>query len=102
MVTHGAFVTVGDQDILAAIPAVAAGAGIFLEPAAAASWAGLLAAREQGIVGAGDRVVILGTGTGLKDVPAAMRAVGAAGATATLVAPELGAVEEALGGLVAT
>ncbi|RPI24866.1 MAG: pyridoxal-phosphate dependent enzyme, partial [Actinobacteria bacterium] len=99
--TFGAFVTVSDEQILAAIPAVASRTGIFLEPAAAASWAGLLIARESGLVAAGDRVVMLGTGTGLKDVPAAMRAMRAAGVSATLVAPDLGSVEQALGELVA-
>jgi threonine synthase len=100
--TGGAFVTVDDDAILAAIPAVAARTGIFLEPAAAAVWAGLLAAREQGLVDEKDRVVLLGTGTGLKDVPAAIRATRSAGIEAHHVSPDLTAVAAALGELVVT
>ncbi|MBI5158405.1 MAG: threonine synthase [Acidimicrobiia bacterium] len=80
--TGGAFVTVSDEEILAAIPAVARGCGVFGEPAAAASWAGVLAAVEQGFVGGADSVVIMSTGSGLKDVAAASRGATAAGITA--------------------
>jgi threonine synthase len=100
--TGGGFVTVSDAAILAAIPKVATRTGIFLEPAAAASWAGLVAARDAELVSAGERVVILGTGTGLKDVPAALRAVAEAGVSATPVAPNLAAVEAVLGEPAAT
>jgi threonine synthase len=92
--TGGAFVRVSDDAILAAIPALARGCGVFAEPAAAAAHAGLVAAVEQGLVGADDRVVVLSTGTGLKDVPAAMRAVEQAGIAAHRVAPDPDAVDE--------
>ncbi len=85
--TGGAFVTVTDDEILAAIPDLAAATGIFTEPAAAAAYAGLKVAIGQGVVGRTDRVVMLATGSGLKDVPAAMRAVARAGRTAHHVAP---------------
>lgn len=75
----GAFVTVGDDAILAAIPTLASTTGVFAEPAAAASWAGVERAVEIGLVEPEERVVVLSTGTGLKDVPAAMRSVAAAG-----------------------
>ncbi len=71
----GAFVTVSDDAILEAIPAVARGSGVFAEPASAATWAGLLKARQEGLVSATDRVVLLNTGNGLKDIRAAMKAV---------------------------
>src|SRR5690606_24466749 len=77
--SDGVFVTVADNEILAAIPAVAARSGVFLEPAAAAAWAGLLRAREMGVIDSRDRVVMLGTGNGLKDIPAALRAMEEAG-----------------------
>jgi threonine synthase len=71
----GAFVTVSDAAILEAIPAVARGSGVFVEPASAATWAGILEARRLGLIDPSERVVLIGTGSGLKDVRAAMRAV---------------------------
>jgi threonine synthase len=74
--TGGAYVRVTDEAILAAIPALARGCGVFAEPAAAAAYAGLVEAIGRGLVGADDRVVVLATGSGLKDVASAMKAVG--------------------------
>ena len=72
----GAFIRVTDEEILAAIPALAQGCGVFAEPAAAAAYAGLVKAVEQRLVAPDDRVVVLSTGSGLKDVASAMKAVG--------------------------
>lgn len=69
-------VTVGDAAILAAIGEVARGAGVFAEPAAAASWAGLKEAVRQGLVDPAWRIVALITGNGLKDVASAMKVAG--------------------------
>jgi threonine synthase len=71
----GAGVTVPDAAIVAAIARLARATGVFAEPAAAAALAGLDAALGQGLVERAERVVLLVTGTGLKDVPAASRAV---------------------------
>jgi threonine synthase len=71
----GGAVTVADPDILAAIPTLASHCGVFAEPAAAATVAGLEAALDAGLVERNESVVLLVTGTGLKDVPAAARAV---------------------------
>ncbi len=65
--TEGGVVRVDEDTIPDATSALARGAGVFSEPAAATAWAGLLVAREQGLVGKGDRVVLLSTGNGLKD-----------------------------------
>jgi len=73
--TGGAFVRVSDEEILDAIPTLAQGCGVFAEPAAAAAYAGLVEVVRQGLVGPGDRVVVLATGSGLKDVSSAMKAV---------------------------
>lgn len=94
----GAFVTVTDEEILAAIPLLAGASGVFAEPAAAAAVAGLRPALEAGAIRDDDRVVVLSTGTGLKDVPSAMRAVEAAGAVAHRVPPEIEAVERLFAG----
>ncbi len=94
--TGGAFVRVDDARILAAIPSLARGSGVFAEPAAAAAWAGVEAACAEGLVGAGSTVAVLSTGSGLKDVAAVRRAVAAAGTEPIVVEPELGALEAAL------
>jgi threonine synthase len=76
--TRGAFVSVTDEAILAAIPELARQTGVFAEPAAAATLAGLRQAQLEGLIGPQDRVVLLITGSGLKDVRSAMRSVGTA------------------------
>ena len=69
----GSGVLVSDDEILDAMGQLARTAGVFAEPAAAAALAGLLVALEEGLVARDERAVLLITGTGLKDVPAAMR-----------------------------
>ena len=90
--TGGAFVRVDDDEIVAAIPTLAQGCGVFAEPAAAAAYAGLFKAVERGLVGAEERVVVLSTGSGLKDIHTAMRSVG----EPAIVAPDLADVRRAL------
>lgn len=64
--SKGAFVAVSDPAMLEAIQILASQAGIVAEPAAAASYAGLEAALQSGLVCPTERVVLLVTGTGLK------------------------------------
>jgi threonine synthase len=73
--TSGAYVKVSDDQILDAIPALARGCGVFAEPAAAAAYAGLTEALDQGLVEGDERVVVLSTGSGLKDIASVMKAV---------------------------
>lgn len=73
--TGGAYITVSDEEILAAIPAMARGSGVFGEPAGAAAYAGLVKAVEKGLVRADERIVVVNTGSGLKDVAGAMKGV---------------------------
>jgi threonine synthase len=94
--TGGAFVTVSDSEILAAIPDLARGSGVFAEPAAAASLAGLRRAVADGLVGPGERVVVISTGSGLKDIAAARRAAEDAGARPIEIAPDEDAVARAV------
>lgn len=94
--TSGAFVTVTDEQILAAIPEVARGCGVFGEPAAAAAWAGVRVAAETGLIGSRERVVVLNTGSGLKDVAAAARAAEAMPSIVVRVSPGQEGLEEAL------
>lgn len=69
-------VSVGDDAILDAIGEVARGSGVFAEPAAAASYAGLREAVKRRLVDPGWRIVALITGNGLKDVASAMKRAG--------------------------
>ncbi len=94
--TGGAFLRVSDDDILAAVPLLARGSGVFAEPAGAASYAGLITAVDQGLIRPADRVAVLATGNGLKDVASAMRAVAAAGTEPIRVEPNLASLKAVL------
>ncbi|MBM3673577.1 MAG: threonine synthase [Actinobacteria bacterium] len=63
----GAIGMVSDDEILAAYRELAATEGLFVEPASAASVAGMRKAAASGLVEAGERVVCTVTGHGLKD-----------------------------------
>ena len=63
----GAIESVTDRDILAAYRLLAREEGVFVEPASAASVAGLLQAQRDGSLSTGLRVVCTVTGNGLKD-----------------------------------
>jgi len=84
---------VSDEEIIAAYHLQATKAGIFGEPASAASLAGLIKLSGKGMDFSQKRVVCVVTGTGLKDVDIAMQG---AESFATLPA-NLEAVEKALG-----
>lgn len=94
--TGGAFVRVDDADILNAIPALARGSGVFAEPAGAAAYAGLLKALNDGLVSSDERIVVVNTGNGLKDVSGAMKSVEQIGTRALTVEKSLDAVRRAL------
>lgn len=91
--TDGAYIAVSDQDILDAIPVIARNTGVFSEPAAAASYAGLVKAVDQGLVDSHERIVVMLTGSGLKDIKSAMKTVPAP----PIVAPSLDAVKALMG-----
>jgi threonine synthase len=63
----GRIEAVTDRQILSAYRMLARAEAVFVEPASAASVAGLLAAREAGTIEAGLQVVCTVTGNGLKD-----------------------------------
>jgi threonine synthase len=73
--SEGEFVTVTDDQMLAAIAQIGRH-GVFAEPAAAASIAGVRIAVERGIIDALDRVLAVVTGSGLKDTASALKAAG--------------------------
>jgi threonine synthase len=82
-----------DSEILEAYRILASEEGVFVEPASAASVAGLLRASAEGLVSSGDTVVCTLTGHGLKDPQRAIAEV----ELADPVAPEAAAVAEAIG-----
>ncbi len=87
--SDGEFISVSDERIMAAILDLARCSGVFAEPAAAAAWAGLLKSLEDGLIGPGERVVVLNTGTGLKDVSGIMKAVDSSDTRARRVSPDM-------------
>lgn len=89
--TGGTYIQVSDDEILQAIAALGP-LGIFAEPAGATAYAGLVRAVGQEIVKADEPVLVLNTGSGLKDVRAAMQAV----AAAPIIEPTLEAVKRLL------
>jgi len=66
--TRGAMLDVPDEEIIDAMRLLARQEGIFAEPSGALSVAGVIVARERGILDSGDRVVALITGSGFKDI----------------------------------
>jgi threonine synthase len=90
--TDGAYLAVEDQKILDAISDLGA-VGIFAEPAGATALAGLKAALKEGLIQADDPVLVLNTGSGLKDVKAARQAAG----EAPVIQPTLQEVKKLLG-----
>ena len=90
--TGGAMIAVEDEAILNSISILGREA-IFAEPAGATAYAGLEAAVEKSLVAPDERIVVVITGSGLKDVPAAMRAAG----EATVIEPTLDALRAVVG-----
>jgi threonine synthase len=71
--SNGRFLAATDDEILAAYHLVAQSEGVFVEPASAASIAGLLKSVEDGWVARGSTVVCTVTGNGLKDPDTALK-----------------------------
>lgn len=86
--TGGTYIIVTDDEILKAVADLGR-VGIFAEPAGAAAYAGLVKGANSGVVGGEDPILVLNTGSGLKDVRAAMQAV----SPAPVIEPHLNAVK---------
>jgi threonine synthase len=91
--TGGAYVQVEDKDILAAMRQLGKEAAVFAEPAGAAAQAGLVQALNSELVRPDETVVVMVTGSGLKDVDAAMEATG----EAQVIEPSLEALAKLVG-----
>ena len=90
--TGGAYITVPDTAILSAIADLGK-VGIFAEPAGSTAYAGLLKALQTGLVSPEDPILVLNTGSGLKDTRSAMAAV----APAPIIEPSMPALKKHLG-----
>lgn len=91
MHTDGTYITVSDDEIVKAIAELGR-QGVFAEPAGATAYAGLVKATALGVVGSDDPILVMNTGSGLKDVRAAMQAV----QSAPVIEPTLEAVKKIL------
>jgi threonine synthase len=89
--TAGTYITVTDDEIIQSIAELGR-MGVFPEPAGAAAYAGLVKAAGLGVVRSDDPVLVMNTGSGLKDVRAAMQAV----QSAPIIEPTLAAVKKIL------
>jgi len=89
--TNGAYIRVNDESILEGIASLGQ-SGIFAEPAAATALSGLVKARELGLIASSDPTLVMVTGSGLKDVQSASRAVSAA----PIISPTIEALKEVL------
>jgi len=90
--TNGYYLAVSDEAILSAMLPLARQGGVFAEPAGATAYAGLEQAAQQGLIQADEIVVVINTGSGLKDINAAIQAAGAP----MIIEPTLSAVEAAM------
>jgi threonine synthase len=69
-------IAVSDSEILSAIKYLGSTQGIFAEPAGATGFAGMLKALKEGKINKTNKVVVIVTGNGLKDVDSAAKAGG--------------------------
>ncbi|HET7375523.1 MAG TPA: threonine synthase, partial [Anaerolineae bacterium] len=76
--TNGEALQVSDDEILDAMRILARETAVFAEPAASAAFAGLIKAAQANRIGHDERVVVVITGSGLKDVSSAIKAAGQA------------------------
>lgn len=91
--TGGAYIAVPDEEIYKGIAEIGK-FGVFAEPAGATAFAGFKKAVATGLIGADDDVLVVNTGSGLKDVNSAMIAAG----QAPVIEPTMAALEKYLKG----
>ena len=89
--TEGTYITVSDEEIVKSIAELGR-LGIFAEPAGAAAYAGLVKAAGSGAVRSEDPILVLNTGSGLKDVRPALQAV----ESPSIIEPTLDALKKSL------
>ena len=88
--SQGQMMSVSDAEILEAMKELARNTGVFAEPAGATAFAGLQKLSTRGELDENERVVVVVTGNGLKDIDTAIQAVG----TPALVEPDFDEVKQ--------
>lgn len=89
--TNGAYIAIPDESIYEGISELGK-IGVFAEPAGATAYAGMKKAVSMGIIDETDDVLVVNTGSGLKDIRSAMIAAG----EAPVIAPSMEALEKHL------
>lgn len=89
--TNGAYIAVPDETIYEGISELGK-IGVFAEPAGATAFAGMKKAIAMGLIDDQDDVLVMNTGSGLKDIRSAMTAAG----EAPVIAPTMQALEKYL------
>lgn len=74
--SRGFAISVSDKRIIQAIPKLARETGVFAEPAGATPLASLEKAIENNMVKEEEKIILLVTGNGLKDINSAMKSIG--------------------------
>jgi threonine synthase len=87
--TKGEALIVSDDEMLEAMRVLARETAVFAEPAASTAFAGLLKAAQANRLGKDERIIVVITGSGLKDVSSAIKAAG----QAHVIDPDLKAVK---------
>ena len=87
--TGGDYIEVNDNEILTALAELGQD-GIFAEPAGAAAYAGFLRALQERKIAQSELFIVINTGSGLKDVHAAMNAV----QRAPIIEPSIAALKQ--------
>lgn len=91
--SHGDTTAVSDAEILSAVAELPRKSGVFAEPAGATAYAGFVKFAREGRLKASDRVAVIISGNGLKDVASAQKAV----PPAAKVAPNMDELIKILG-----
>jgi threonine synthase len=90
--TNGSYILVPDEEIIRAIAELGK-VGIFAEPAGSTAYAGLVKAVSSGVIKSDDPVLVINTGSGLKDIRSSMQAV----KEAPIIEPSMAALKKHLG-----
>jgi threonine synthase len=73
--SNGIAVDVSDEEILKAMTILARNTGVFGEPAGVTGFAGLMKLAREGVIGKNESVALIVSGSGLKDIKSAQKAI---------------------------
>lgn len=73
---NGSFISVKDEEILNSIPLLGKLTGVFGEPAGVAPLAGLIKMKKENKIDENEKIVVIISGNGLKDIESAIKSTG--------------------------